>query len=619
MSITPLLASTTILNEGAITATATMPTIPAAVVGNRGVFVTFTMYNGAGTCSTPTAPVCNGVSPVFVCGDSVAQTRLASSTWMFKESDIASISGQTLTSTTGATGSQKSITVEVLDDVAQTVPTNVNSGYISASALITLPLTRVANSRTLARAFCSVSGVPITLTNPSRLGTNNFTARWLSYASAADTAQTIDYTCNGANFTTTHVFNVAPFPAGTINTVNGGTYNPVKAGSSGNTVTVTGFTPTSGTLGGKAISALTSTGGGGYTFTAAAYIDGGTYPEPDTTQVLILTDGSASPTANVTLSSPNGMSSVTVASPVTDDNRYVPYWMKLAGYEPVDGDRFGYTTADCVISADGGVSADNEVVTTVWLWQASGTILRSFTMTINEQGAVDIDPDAFTFGSVTGANLSTITVGSSQATISGVGSGVNIPAIPSGGLEFRISTDGGTSFGSWLNSTANIQLGYVLEGRVTSSASYNTLVTGSLTIGTTIGTLEVTTRLSDTAPDAFTFGSITKVTPTAIIASPLTVTVAGVDAGLDVATSASGGLEYRVDSGSGYGAWRTTSSNVRLGYNVQARLAAPSNIGDSATGMLTMGGVEGTFTVTAGRGSGSAATLSMTGLILEMF
>lgn len=384
MAITSILSSTIILNEGAISATATMPSIPAG--SNRVVIVTFSMYNGGGTSLPPTAVTANGVSATLIEGDTTAQSRTTTSSWFFKESDVASITGQTLTSSAGVLGTQKSITVEAYSDAAQTKPTNTVKDYLSASGSMPMSLTRVANSRTIVKSFTSASATALNFTDPTRTGTSNFTSRWMSYASTADTARTTNVGVTGVNFTSAHAFNIEPFPTGTIDTINGGSYNPVKAGSSGNTVTVTGFTPTSGTLGGKAISSLTSTGGGGYTFTTAAYTDGGTYPEPDTTQVFTLTDGSASPTANTTLSSPNGMTSVVVSSPITDDNRYVPYWMKIAGYDPVNGDRFVYTTSDCVISANGAVSASSEVTTVIWLWQASGTITRSFTMRVGSGG-----------------------------------------------------------------------------------------------------------------------------------------------------------------------------------------------------------------------------------------
>jgi hypothetical protein len=398
MAITQLLAPTTILSEGAITATATMSSIPAAVLGNRVVVVTFAMYNGGGTSLPPTAITCGGQSGTFIEGDTTAQQRTTTASYMFFESQIAAISGQTLTSSTGVLGSQKSITVEVYDDVSQIAPTNKNKGYLSASGAINLSLTRAANSRTIVKAFTSSSGTALTFSNPTRTGTSNFTSRWLSYASTADSAGTSNTVVTGVNYTSAHVFNLEQFPAGTIDSTNGSTYGAVKAGSTGNVVGVSGFTPTSGSFGGKAISALTPIGGNQYTFTSAPFVDGESYPEPETTQTFILTDGAASPTANVPLESPNGMTSVVMSSPVIDDARYPPYWMKLAGYEPVDGDRIVYITADCAIAADGGISDADDGVTTIWLWQNSGDILRSFTMTIGAGVIVSFGNNSISLG-----------------------------------------------------------------------------------------------------------------------------------------------------------------------------------------------------------------------------
>lgn len=232
--------------------------------------------------------------------------------------------------------------------------------------------------------------------------------------------------------------------------------------------------------------------------------------------------------------------------------------------------------------------------------------------------AADTTPSPFSFGSRSNVQLSTVTPSLVQVTVAGVDGGIDISAAASGGLSYRVSTDGGATFGAWTTSTTNVRLGHVIEARVTSSSSYNTAVVGTLTIGGVAGTFTVTTRVSDTAPDDFSFESVRHVTPTAVITSPTTVTVAGVDAGLDIATTASGGLEYRFNSGAGYGAWTTGSSNVRLGYLVQVRLAAPATAGQTATGTLTMGGVSGTFSVTAGSSSGVAEdTLGMATLKME--
>lgn len=375
---------TLVLNEGAMGATCTMSTIPAG--SNRQVYVITACYNGGGNSSTPTSVTCNGKTATFIAGDpsGTPQNRATLSVHQFAEADVSAISGQTLT-TSGATGTQKSVLIAVGQDSAQTAPTNSVHQWISTGG-ITQSMTRVANSLTIALGFTAAGSTTLSFTNPAQ---NSFVAltsgRRITYGSAADTARTANFTstAGGSTATTALAFNVEPFPSGSITDLNGGA--SVKAGSTA-TVTASGFSPTGGTGGGKALTGWT--GSNPYTFTQPAYVDGGTYPEPDTTQTFVFTDGSQSPTINGTLASPNGMVSVVVASPVLDDAAYLPYWMASLGYTPVNGDRFVSTTADCTVYADGRVTAPTGVSTVIWLWQASGTFTRSFNVTVNESGAI---------------------------------------------------------------------------------------------------------------------------------------------------------------------------------------------------------------------------------------
>ncbi len=170
----------------------------------------------------------------------------------------------------------------------------------------------------------------------------------------------------------------------TITSVNSG--NPIKAGATF-TATTTGFTNvTSGTLGGKALTGV-SFSANTVTATAPILVDGGTLYEPDTAQNLIFTDGTNSnPAFSVTAASPDGMSSVELTNPVLGNDKYIPYWMASLGSTPVSGDRIIYVTAECTVGDIGDVTAPDPVTTEVWLWQASGGTLRSFTMTIDESG-----------------------------------------------------------------------------------------------------------------------------------------------------------------------------------------------------------------------------------------
>lgn len=175
-------------------------------------------------------------------------------------------------------------------------------------------------------------------------------------------------------------------PFASITTINGSAYGAVKAGSSGNTITVpAGFTPTSGTHGGKAISALSGSAGS-YTFTSAAYVDAATFPEPDTTQTFQLTNGVSSPTASSVFSSPDLHTSVVLASPNTTDNTYVTYYIPTAS----NGDRIVYPTesGDFAVSADGKITCVEAGVRVLWHWNSSDSIMTRLNITVNEAGQV---------------------------------------------------------------------------------------------------------------------------------------------------------------------------------------------------------------------------------------
>lgn len=178
-------------------------------------------------------------------------------------------------------------------------------------------------------------------------------------------------------------------PDTTYSVTSANSGNPIKAGSTF-TATTTGFTNvTAGTIGGKALTGV-SFSANTVTATAPTLVDGGTLYEPDTAQDLIFTDGTnSSPAFSVTAASPDRMSSVELTNPVLGNDKYIPYWMSSLGSTPVSGDRIIYVTDDCIVGDIGDVTAPDPVTTEVWLWQASGGTLRSFTMTIDESGVTN--------------------------------------------------------------------------------------------------------------------------------------------------------------------------------------------------------------------------------------
>lgn len=103
---------------------------------------------------------------------------------------------------------------------------------------------------------------------------------------------------------------------------------------------------------------------------------------------------------------------------------------------------------------------------------------------------------------------------------------------------------------------------------------------------------------NDAQPSPFTFAAQSDVART-VYATSNTITVQGVDAGLDIPISVVDG-EYSVstDGGATWGAWTTTPTNVRLNYLVRARHMTASTYGTATSTTVTIGGIDGTFTST---------------------
>lgn len=99
---------------------------------------------------------------------------------------------------------------------------------------------------------------------------------------------------------------------------------------------------------------------------------------------------------------------------------------------------------------------------------------------------------------------------------------------------------------------------------------------------------------SDTTPDSFTFTDQTGVALSTLIESS-TITVSGIDAA--AAISVTGG-EYAVNTGSGFGAYTSTSATVANGNTVKVRHTSSGSFSTAVNTVLTIGGVSDTFTTT---------------------
>ncbi len=171
--------------------------------------------------------------------------------------------------------------------------------------------------------------------------------------------------------------------------------------------------------------------------------------------------------------------------------------------------------------------------------------------------------------------------------------------------QYAISTNGGTTYGSWTSAAGTVSEGYLVKVRHTSSASNSTVTNTTLKIGLHSDTFTSTTEAlvcdtGDTTPDSFNFTSQANVSPGATVESDA-VTVAGICTGVNVAISISGGdSQYAIstDGGTTYGSYTSSAGTVTKDDKVKVRHTAASTGSTSTVTTLTMGGVAGTFTST---------------------
>jgi len=195
--------------------------------------------------------------------------------------------------------------------------------------------------------------------------------------------------------------------------------------------------------------------------------------------------------------------------------------------------------------------------------------------------AVDTTPDAFSFSAVADATPGA-SYTSNTVTIGGLGA----PA--------PISISGGSySVGctaSFTTAAATISDGETVCVRVTASNQFSTAVSATLSIGGVAANFVVTTVAADTTPDAFSFAPVSGVERGALVASA-PIIVSGVNT--DTPISISGG-EYSVNGG----AFVASAGVVHEGDSVAVRLTSAASFSTPLSARVSIGGVDGVFTVT---------------------
>lgn len=201
--------------------------------------------------------------------------------------------------------------------------------------------------------------------------------------------------------------------------------------------------------------------------------------------------------------------------------------------------------------------------------------------------AADTTPNAFDFTpNVTNAALSTLTT-ASAVTITGINT--TTPVSVSGTGSPQISINGG----AWVTS-GTITNGQTLAVRLTSSPSFNTILTATVDVGGVTDAWSVTTLLEDTTPDAFNFTpNVTNAALNTLTTAANTVTISGINSPASVSVSGGGSPQVRINGGS----W-VTSGTISNGETLQLRLTSSGSYNTGLTATVNVGGVTDNWSVT---------------------
>lgn len=359
-------------------------TMPVSFAAGSNRLLIYTVHcQSSGSPVPPTSVTCNGITRTHFAGDTSSQLRVTSTSFLFLESELATIVNQAVT-ITGATATLIKSTVQLLQDAEQATPTNVVSVRGTGGGNLNLSLTRSSNSLTTLYSLCQNVNYTATLANPSGTGMIQVGgAVALTHGSMADSAGTVVATSStqaGSQQTAIAInFKSAIQQSASI---NGG--NPVKVGQTGITAALTGFTtiPTSVTCAYGSGQSLTCSNIQGnasaITFDIEDRAQGVDYPAIGDGLTFTITNGAETTVPTSSLAAKTGETVVApFAASIDYWDTYFAYWWKQAGYI-TDNSEFVFTTSgfspsDFVLRTDSGFSSTSGGVVTGWFRPASGT------------------------------------------------------------------------------------------------------------------------------------------------------------------------------------------------------------------------------------------------------
>ena len=243
--------------------------------------------------------------------------------------------------------------------------------------------------------------------------------------------------------------------------------------------------------------------------------------------------------------------------------------------EPDVGWQLVTITAEGYFDSQGNYFFDSgtEAIHNVWVIEPDGTLTVE---TIDNTGLLTPLEGEITIG--------TVTVGRNSANIE-----FSYSAADADSFEYRVDN------GAWITVVSPI----ALTGLTAATPYKVDLRAVSGTTQSVFKTVNFTTDAAvDTTPSAFTFAPQTNVARGVTVTSN-TITVQGVDAGVDVVSSVTGdtGSQQSVstDGGATFGGWTTASTNVRLNYRIRVRHTTSASNDTGTTTTLNVGSKSSDF------------------------
>lgn len=202
----------------------------------------------------------------------------------------------------------------------------------------------------------------------------------------------------------------------------------------------------------------------------------------------------------------------------------------------------------------------------------------------------DTTPTAFPFTATNSAQISTV-VTSVIVQVKSITGAVTTSIAGPGGPEYRVCADAActTVVADWTDVAATIQNNQWLQLRMTASASYETLQTAAMTVGTVTQNWDVTTQ--DGTPNPFSFSDQAPVAQSTIIFSNI-AQITGITGSIAVSITGAG-ASYRVCADNTcaveIASWGNTPGTIQNNQWLQLRTTSAGAYGTAVTADITVG------------------------------